>query len=248
MPKFNFPCKGCEIVVQNNEALMHHQTTCLKLQIDPSKPNSFLGQARKLFPVEEQPTPTLDKLTVLSQSPGQTYAAAVSSPGSGNSIPRGARSNPTPATSNTLNAPPLPIDEENAPPVPSQGEGVGIVNNQTGDEAIEEDDPNCPLCREEVEHRQQGIACDSCKLWYHRPCLYMTDEVYQELSASEESWFCMRCLAIKGNRIKWGEMEGEESIKKCTQNTYKNTYTHTRKLQAGRKISFCYQEAKLAQN
>ena len=51
-PKFKFPCNGCDIVVQNNEALLYHQATCLKLQVDSSKPTSFLGQARKLIPAD----------------------------------------------------------------------------------------------------------------------------------------------------------------------------------------------------
>ena len=87
IPKFKFPCNGCDIVVQNNEALLYHQATCLKLQVDPSKKNSFQCQARNLFPAEvNQPTPTREKVIVLSQTTGQvqteasspTYAAIVS--------------------------------------------------------------------------------------------------------------------------------------------------------------------------
>ena len=60
-------------------------------------------------------------------------------------------------------------------------------STENANEAIgtdeEIDDPNCPVCREEVEYGQPGIACDRCKIWFHRPCLHMNDETYQELSA-----------------------------------------------------------------
>ena len=72
VPQFKFPCKGCEIVVQHNEALRHHQATCPKLQVDSSKPTSFLGQARKLFLDEAPTSPTQDKEIVLTQTHGPT--------------------------------------------------------------------------------------------------------------------------------------------------------------------------------
>ena len=74
------------------------------------------------------------------------------------------------------------------------------------------DDPNCPVCREEVEHGQPGINCDRSKVWFHRSCLHMTEEMFVELESSEVEWFCMHCLSIKANKIKWGELEGEENI------------------------------------
>ena len=48
----------------------------------------------------------------------------------------------------------------------------------------------------------------------------MTDERFEELNGTDESWFCVLCCAIKANKIKWGEMEGEETIRKCISNTY----------------------------
>ena len=90
---------------------------------------------------------------------------------------------------------------------------LGVLDDDTGD-------PNCPICREEVEDGQPGICCSQCKTWFHRPCLHMTEQMYEELGASSDDWFCMRCLSIRGNRIKWGEFEGEQAIRDCIKSTY----------------------------
>ena len=84
----------------------------------------------------------------------------------------------------------------------------------------ENDDPNCPVCKEEVMPMTPGIVCDTCKTWFHRACLDMSQETYDELSNNNESWFCLRCLSIRANKIKWGDMEGEELIQSCITNTY----------------------------
>ena len=85
----------------------------------------------------------------------------------------------------------------------------------------ESGDPNCPVCREEVAHGQPGICCNQCKTWFHKPCLLMPEETYIELSNSDEDWYCMRCLSIRANKIKWGELDGELSIKTCISATYR---------------------------
>ena len=89
------------------------------------------------------------------------------------------------------------------------------------EEEGEETDPNCPICREEVEEGQPGICCDLCKSWFHRSCLHMTEEIYECLEASSDPWYCVRCLSIKGNKIKWGNLEGEEAIKNYISIVYK---------------------------
>ena len=48
----------------------------------------------------------------------------------------------------------------------------------------------------------------------------MTETMYAELMESPSPWYCMRCLAIKSNKIKWGDMEGEEAIKTCITSAY----------------------------
>ena len=98
-------------------------------------------------------------------------------------------------------------------------------NNNPSTEVEDEteiEDPNCPVCREEVIVGQPGIRCDTCKTWFHKSCLHMTQENYEELVAEGASiqWHCMRCLSIKANKIKWGEIEGEEQIRLRITQTY----------------------------
>ena len=92
--------------------------------------------------------------------------------------------------------------------------------NNTQQDQTDDGDPNCPVCREEVLSVQPGIACDLCKTWFHRPCLHMDEEVYQELGSSSVKWFCMRCQAIKANKIEWGVLKGEEAIRSYISDTY----------------------------
>ena len=75
------------------------------------KSKSSYGQTRNQSSVQEvQTSPIPDHEKVMTQSQeNMTYAAVASSP---------ARSNPTPAISNTLNAPPLPAEEDDAPSLP----------------------------------------------------------------------------------------------------------------------------------
>ena len=72
----------------------------------------------------------------------------------------------------------------------------------------------CPLCKEEVLHDQDGVKCDMCENWSHKTCLNMSDEEFITLtdSGNETQWFCARCLAIRANKISWGDYEGEEQI------------------------------------
>ena len=70
------------------------------------------------------------------------------------------------------------IDSANTNPA----NGVqGDADNTQG----ETGDPNCPVCREEVEHNHQGIECEKCETWYHRCCLQMSESTYQEWQESD---------------------------------------------------------------
>ena len=53
----------------------------------------------------------------------------------------------------------------------------------------------------------------------------MAENTFIELQASAKPWYCMTCLAIKSNNIKWGEMEGEEIIKQCISAVYADITT-----------------------
>ena len=161
------PCKGCNIAVQSEQALRHHEATCLKLVVDPSKPG-FFDQTKKLFSAENIPSKPasaidFEKVALPPSQPTNencmTYAAVVTSP---------AQRNSTPAVSASQENDETPIMDD----LDNDGTGNGEVDEEEGD-------PNCPVCREEVEHGQPGICCNLCNVWYHRPCLDMTEEIYR---------------------------------------------------------------------
>ena len=195
----SYPCKVCDVIAQSEKALHHHEATCLKLVVDPSKPG-FYDQTKKLFPAEVAKTPTREKLIVLSQpSGGPTYASVVSTPGTEKATP-----GEVSAREASTEIPP------SEPPSPTVN-----LNNPTDQQAIPPantdgnlEDPNCPICRIDVTEEIEGIVCEMCNTWSHRTCLFMPVEVYNALDASPDPWFCTTCLSIKSNKIKWGSLEG----------------------------------------
>ncbi len=112
--------------------------------------------------------------------------------------------------------PPQKQPVESLPPsspavtVPRTTQGVDSVGCTNGND--DDDDSNCSVCREEVTEEQNGIMCEMCDTWSHISCLHMSEEIYAELDGSSNPWYCMRCLSIKANKIKWGDMEGEEIV------------------------------------
>ena len=83
-------------------------------------------------------------------------------------------------------------------------------------------DKNCPFCKIEVADGVDGIFCDKCHLWHHKECLNLSDAEYEQLSDENNDieWFCAWCRSIIGNKIKWGEMEGEDAIQQAIQSAY----------------------------
>ena len=77
----------------------------------------------------------------------------------------------------------------------------------------------CPLCAIDVD--DSGLMCDRCNQWFHYRCLYITEDEFNNLGGSEESWFCDHCKSVFANRIKWGSLEGEQHIYSEIQDAYK---------------------------
>ena len=197
-----FSCKGCELVFRNEKAYLLHQAGCITVKVDMSKQGSFFNA--QLFS-KDSPKPggnDGEKVLPMSQPLGEynhrdrDEDAVINNYGTSDEM------------GNELNL------ANNDPAA-----NVLVANNNIAPEETE--DPNCPVCREEVENGQPGINCDRCKTWFHRSCLHMTEAMFEELENSEEEWFCMHCLSIKANKIKWGDMEGEETIQEALNNTYK---------------------------
>ena len=97
--------------------------------------------------------------------------------------------------------------------------------------SAEVEDVNCPICRIDVGEEEEGIVCEECNVWSHRACLFMTPVEYQTLTApSSDPWFCVTCSSIRANKIKWGEMTGESSIKKKLSSIYNEIVTWRKNL------------------
>ena len=58
--------------------------------------------------------------------------------------------------------------------------------------------------------------------------MFMTEDEFRSLKASDKPWYCAICLSIKSNKIKWGALEGEEAIKAKVLAIY-DEITHWRK-------------------
>ena len=76
-----------------------------------------------------------------------------------------------------------------------------------------DEEEKCIFCRQKAGHGEDSVVCKMCLMWSHRECVLMTEEAYNALKESNDSWFCATCLSIKSNKIKWGPLEGEAAIK-----------------------------------
>ena len=51
----------------------------------------------------------------------------------------------------------------------------------------------CQVCHLACKWGQQAVRCDTCYLWYHKDCMLMTTEEYDNLNRTEASWICWAC-------------------------------------------------------
>ena len=49
-------------------------------------------------------------------------------------------------------------------------------------------------------------------------------------SPPEDQWFCVTCLSIRANKIKWGPAEGESAIKATISSIYEEIITWRKNL------------------
>ena len=89
---------------------------------------------------------------------------------------------------------------------------------------------NCPMCRIDLIDGVDGISCDMCKCWYHRECLFMSADEYNTLSLQSISWYCVNCLSIRSNKIKWGNLDGETAIRTAVSSIYNEVITWRKNL------------------
>ena len=108
----------------------------------------------------------------------------------------------SPAASSPLQQQALPIHVPSTQPDQSEQWDVEVEDDIAATVA---EDSHCPVCREEVQNGQPGIYCEMCYIWSHRSCLHMTEAIYEDLMRSPDPWYCIRCLSLKSNKIRWGE-------------------------------------------
>ena len=51
----------------------------------------------------------------------------------------------------------------------------------------------CGYCQSDVSWDCSGVACDNCKVWFHRSCADISKSGYSKLSEVDVSWRCHRC-------------------------------------------------------
>lgn len=54
----------------------------------------------------------------------------------------------------------------------------------------------CTICSKPVKSNQRGVCCDSCDLWSHASCCYISREDYAKLSSDNQPWLCPSCAAL----------------------------------------------------
>ena len=203
-------CRGCNSSFKTKNTLATHERVCPNLRMGKGDPFT------KLNPLN--PPTTLEQIAakMLPQSQSDTPIDE------SESVDGGSSSSASSRREDVIVDQPVSVSLTSSENSEEQAllDSQDSIENREEDITEEEGDPNCPVCREEVLALQPGIACDLCKTWFHRPCLHMTEETYQELGSSSIEWFCMRCHAIKANKIEWGSMKGEEEIRKCISDTY----------------------------
>ena len=62
--------------------------------------------------------------------------------------------------------------------------------------------------------------CEMCNTWSHRTCLYIPENDFADLQSSNDPWYCVTCLSIRSNKIKWGVLEGEIAIRAKVSSIY----------------------------
>ena len=113
--------------------------------------------------------------------------------------------------------------------IPSEIQPTVVMQTADSTSSLTED-VNCPICRVDVTQDVDGILCEMCHTWSHRTCLFMSEETFNNLYNSTESWQCATCLSIKSNKIKWGAVEGEEAIKAKIKSVYEEIITWRKNL------------------
>ena len=51
----------------------------------------------------------------------------------------------------------------------------------------------CGYCQEPVNWSTPGVCCGSCNVWFHAPCVDLSQSAYSLLGHESHTWHCYRC-------------------------------------------------------
>ena len=51
----------------------------------------------------------------------------------------------------------------------------------------------CVCCERPCKNNQRALQCDGCNLWCHAKCTYVSQDEYNRLSSSDDTWYCNAC-------------------------------------------------------
>ena len=79
----------------------------------------------------------------------------------------------------------------------------------------------CGRCNKAVQSSHRGICCDQCNRWFHVRCCDITNDDYQLLTNSSETWVCFSCTSLEHRQsqqhLQEPEIESEHSRFPCGQ-------------------------------
>ena len=56
---------------------------------------------------------------------------------------------------------------------------------------------DCGLCSRAVLNGHKAVQCDSCEMWIHNECSYISLGEYETLENTNCTWICPKCEVLK---------------------------------------------------
>ena len=78
-------------------------------------------------------------------------------------------------------------------------------------EKEEKENERCSVCQSLNFQRRQGIQCDQCDYWYHRTCVKLSKDVFQNLIDDNKMWLCPTCSVFRQPTAILSGSEDEEN-------------------------------------
>ena len=215
-----FKCKGCERPFKTRSQMETHEKRCPRLRMGPldsfskilgkkheNTSNSKVPLSQKILPLSQPLDPPESPSPKVVDPDVEDFNIAKCNNPRDNIVPSSTNAEYSFTTGNGT----IEIEQQQQNSTPTHPP-------ESLNESVH--DANCPTCRIDVLEGVDGLLCEKCYTWSHRECLLMPIDEYNALNASEDSWFCVTCLSMMANKIKWGEYHGEEAIKNKVSSIY----------------------------